>query len=265
MLPKSFRIPLWFLLTGIFWALYSHRFFADAAKGVSPAGQEFLSNLNHFGFVAVFSVILYFQIKKQQKDLSISEAHYRNLFERNPNPMWIFRADTLQFVMVNQAAIKQYGYSEREFLSMSVADIRPEGEKELFMDRVRSLKLGMNDHTWQHQTKKGEVLYVSIVSYPLIFDGKSCRLVMATNITDIIVKEEKIENQNAVLYEIAWINSHEVRKSLCSVMSLTALLKETSSEFERRQYIAMIEQCTEELDAMLRKANDRVDAVRIDR
>jgi PAS domain S-box-containing protein len=265
MLPKSFRIPFCFLITGILWALYSHRLLGNLEKGLSPAALEIVKDLNHFGFVIIFAVILYFQIKKQQKDLSISEEHYRNLFERNPNPMWIFRADTLQFVMVNQAAKRQYGYSDREFLSMTVTDIRPESEKELFIDRVRSLKLGLQDHnTWRHLTKGGEVIYVSIVSYQLVFDGHPCRLAMGTNVTDMMVKEEKIENQNAALHEIAWINSHEVRKSLCSVMSLTALLKETSSELERQQYIDMIDQCTEELDAMLRKANDRVDALKID-
>ncbi|MCP6760399.1 MAG: PAS domain S-box protein [Fischerella sp. CENA71] len=39
--------------------------------------------------------------------------------------MWIFDPQTLAFLAVNQAAIAYYGYSESEFLSMTLLDIRP--------------------------------------------------------------------------------------------------------------------------------------------
>jgi DNA-binding NarL/FixJ family response regulator len=51
-------------------------------------------------------------------------AELRLLFDFNPHPMWLFDARTLKFLAVNQVAISAYGFSEREFLSMSVADIR---------------------------------------------------------------------------------------------------------------------------------------------
>lgn len=108
------------------------------------------------------------------------------------------------------------------------------------------------------------MIYASVVTYDLDFNSEPCRLVMATNITDMILKEERIKSQNAALHEIAWLNSHEVRKSLCSVISLTALLKDSSSEHERRQYISMIQQCTNELDDMLKKTNNRVDELKED-
>jgi PAS domain S-box-containing protein len=263
MLWKSFKIPLGFLVTGVLWALFSHPLILMFTTGFSPAVHDIARSLNHFVFVGFVSVILYFLIKKQHRELILSEDQYRNLFERNPNPMWIYRLSTLDFVKVNLAAVDLYGYSLDEFMAMGIMNIRPKSEQTKLLDRISTLALGVSTQgNWTHQKKSGELLYVSIVTYDLNFNNESCRLVMATDVTDMILKEERIKAQNAALHEIAWLNSHEVRKSLCSVMSLTSLLKDTSSEHERREYIAMIEQCTNELDGMLKKTNNRVDELK---
>lgn len=260
---RLFKIPFGFLVVGVIWAMYSHPLLANFDKYLSPMGREIVRSLNHLGFVAIVAIVLYFQIKKQQTQILSSEEQYRNMFERNPSPMWIFRTDTFRFVKVNKAAIKLYGYSEHEFLSMTVMDIRPEKEAERFINTVKSIAPGLSDQgVWKHINKKGEIIYASISTSDLNFDGNQCRLVMATNITDVVRNEERIKSQNAALHEIAWLNSHEVRKSLCSVISLIELMKDSQNELERRQYLGMLEQCTGELDDVLIKTNKRVDELR---
>src|SRR5438477_3832403 len=56
--------------------------------------------------------------------LRASEDRYRLLFDHNPLPMWVYDVDTLEFLEVNSAAIRQYGYSRREFLDMRLTAIR---------------------------------------------------------------------------------------------------------------------------------------------
>ena len=263
MFLRSFKIPLSFLIIGFIWAFFSHPLISVFDKDFSPEVRELCRSLNHLVFVAVAAIVLYFQIKKQQNQLLASEEQYRNLFERNPSPMWIFRDDNLSFVKVNRAATRLYGYSESEFLSMSVKDIRPEKEVGRFMNTLKSIEPGLSDQgVWKHHTKKGELIYASITTSDINFDNNYCRLAMATNITDTVLKEERIKLQNAALHEIAWLNSHEVRKSLCSVISLIELLKDTTNELERRQYIQMLEQCTAELDEVLMRTNKRVDELK---
>lgn len=260
---RLFRIPFGFLVVGVIWAMYSHPLLANFDKYLNPMGREIVRSLNHLGFVAVVAVVLYFQIKKQQTQILSSEEQYRNLFERNLSPMWIFRTDNFRFVKVNKAAIKLYGYSEYEFLSMTVMDIRPEKEVDKFVNTVRDISPGLSDQgVWKHKNKKGEIIYAAISTSDLCFDANQCRLVMATNITDAVRKEERIKSQNAALHEIAWLNSHEVRKSLCSVISLIELMKDSQNEVERRQYISMLQQCTGELDDVLIKTNKRVDELK---
>jgi len=55
-------------------------------------------------------------LTRSQQVLQESEERYRLLFERNPNPMWVYDSETLAFLAVNNAAIQQYAYTRDEFL-----------------------------------------------------------------------------------------------------------------------------------------------------
>ena len=58
-------------------------------------------------------------------DALTSEGLNRFDFARNATPMWVFDISTLVFSAVNDAAVRHYGYSRKEFLSMTILDIRP--------------------------------------------------------------------------------------------------------------------------------------------
>jgi PAS domain-containing protein len=53
---------------------------------------------------------------KKAIDAGHGEPDYRRLFDLNPHPMWIFDVQTLEFLDVNEAASRHYGYSRHEFL-----------------------------------------------------------------------------------------------------------------------------------------------------
>ena len=67
----------------------------------------------------------------KQKDLK-----FRLLFEDNPLPMWVFDKETLSFLEANHAAVVHYGYTREEFLSMTIADIRPPEDVDRLKDAV---------------------------------------------------------------------------------------------------------------------------------
>lgn len=62
---------------------------------------------------------------RAEEELRHSEKQYRLLFHGNPNPMWVFDLETQAFLEVNEAAVQQYGYSHEEFLTKTLADLRP--------------------------------------------------------------------------------------------------------------------------------------------
>src|SRR6185312_2006167 len=65
------------------------------------------------------------EAKRADRAVAQSRGLYQTLFDLNPLPMWVYDLETLAFLAVNQAAIKQYGYARDEFLAMTIRDIRP--------------------------------------------------------------------------------------------------------------------------------------------
>lgn len=107
------------------------------------------------------------------------------LFDHNPLPMWVYDLETYRFLKVNHATVKQYGYSELEFMAMTLKDIRPPEEVERLLADLRHKRPALQDSgVWRHRRKDGSVLYVEIHSHTLDYDGRQAALVVAINITE---------------------------------------------------------------------------------
>src|SRR5215204_7262095 len=119
-----------------------------------------------------------------QSDFHETEEGYRLLFESNPQPMWIYDRDTLAFLAVNNAAVHDYGYSLGEFLAMTIKDIRPPEDVPSLLEKVASVKPGMNSTSGRHLKKDGKLIEVEIVSHTLQYDRRRAELVLAMNVTD---------------------------------------------------------------------------------
>ncbi|MBP2688126.1 MAG: sensor hybrid histidine kinase [Deltaproteobacteria bacterium] len=114
-----------------------------------------------------------------------SERIYRELFENNPNPMWVYDRDTLRFLAVNDVAVSHYGYSREEFLGMTIENIRLPADVPALRKSVRDVsgtirKVG----TWRHLRKNGDIIDVEITTHDMEFGGRSARLVLATDVTE---------------------------------------------------------------------------------
>ncbi|WP_299497403.1 PAS domain-containing sensor histidine kinase [Mucilaginibacter sp.] len=136
------------------------------------------------------------------------QERYKSIFNNSPLPMWIFDADTLKFLDVNEAASKRYGYTKEEFLLMTIKDINsPEKAAEVEMIVKANNKSGHNyEGTTQHIKKNGDYIYVSIQSNHLYLDNHPVRLVQATDITqqvkyqlEVLATNKKIKESEANL------------------------------------------------------------------
>ncbi len=114
-----------------------------------------------------------------------SAETYRLLFQANPQPMWVYDTRTLAFLAVNDRAVASYGYSEEEFLQMTLADIRLPEDLPRLMEMLTYLTADtQNLGAWQHQRKDGTELWAEVYSHRLEFHGREARLVVANDITD---------------------------------------------------------------------------------
>lgn len=116
---------------------------------------------------------------------AVSELKVLGLpFAKSPYPMWIWDLETLRLIEVNDAATQAYGYSRTEFLALTVLDIRPPEDRKKFIEHVdpehRSGQTATAEK-WRHRKKTGEILEVTITSWPLNFRGRRAELVLARN------------------------------------------------------------------------------------
>jgi PAS domain S-box-containing protein len=124
-----------------------------------------------------------------------SEVQYRNLFEINPLPTWIYDYNTLQFMAVNKVAEQHYGYTKGEFLGMTILDIQPAEQLPLMQERLGNREKGVVDTYpfWKHKKKNGALFIAEINSTTIQYNGRKARLVIINDITNKVKAEEALK------------------------------------------------------------------------
>src|SRR5688500_14116411 len=158
------------------------------------------------------------------------------MFEHSPLPMWMYDQETLRFVVVNEAALRHYGYTREEFASMTLADIRP-------AEDLAALRADVNDaagpsasKVWRHRTKDGSIITVEGSANDFVLDGRSVRLVLINDITDRVRTEaalRKAEDQlrhaqkMEAVGRLAGAIAHDFNNVLTVVQSYACMLEDS--------------------------------------
>lgn len=125
--------------------------------------------------------------------LRAGEHRYRELFEANPHPMWVYDLETLRFLAVNDAAVSHYGYSRDEFSAMTVKDIRPAEDVSQFLENISQVSSGIDrSGVWRHMKKNGTTIEVEITAHTLDFGGRRARVALANDVTERQWAERKL-------------------------------------------------------------------------
>jgi PAS domain S-box-containing protein len=114
--------------------------------------------------------------------------------------MWVFDVDTLHFLAVNEAAIRHYGYSREEFLSMSLTNIRPvEDIAVLLHDLAKITGRGPEGNVRRHKKSDGSVIQVEVYARDVVLDDRQARMVLAVDVTAQKIAEEQVRKLNEEL------------------------------------------------------------------
>ncbi|WP_343666984.1 EAL domain-containing protein [Paraburkholderia tropica] len=129
---------------------------------------------------------------------------FQGLFDAHPVPMYVFDRETLRFLAVNTAAIQQYGFSEEEFLAMTIRDIRPQDDvTRLEQHLARSDTLTQHIRTmagiWHHVRRDGTLISADISHHSLTFQGRAAVFVLADDVTEQIKAEVEAQRSNQML------------------------------------------------------------------
>ena len=124
--------------------------------------------------------------KNAEGRASEDEEEYRLLFHSSPHPMWVFDAETLAFLAVNDAAVRLYGYSRDEFMGMTIKEIRPLAEVPALLEYLATIPETPSLPATQvkHRKKDGTLMEVAGATSPIEFRGRHARLVLAYDVTE---------------------------------------------------------------------------------
>lgn len=105
-------------------------------------------------------------------------------FENHPDPMLVYEPNSLRILAANRAASEVYGYTNDEFLNMTIAAMRPPEDVPRLLAVVKQVagQRGAGN-MWRHRTKAGKIIYADVMSQPLSYRGAPARLVVIRNVT----------------------------------------------------------------------------------
>jgi PAS domain S-box-containing protein len=116
-----------------------------------------------------------------------AEQRYAQIFNGSPQPLWVHARDSLRFLLVNDAAVRQYGWSRDELLSRSV-EILSGAPNQPVLPPVHGVtvtaELPLEPFETQHRTQDGRVLEVEVWTQSIDCGGQAGELVFAVDVTE---------------------------------------------------------------------------------
>lgn len=196
------KFVLGYLLFCFCWLILTSGFLMIFHKQISPETIKLILLLRPYCFALVSGLLILKLVAINNKTIEEREQDFQSVYSGNPNPLWVYDPVSFQFLSVNKAAITAYGYTEKEFLGMTIKDIRPSEDCEKVVDssnRITDTKFSSG--LWRHLKKDGSLIFVNITSHKIRFYKKNAVMVLASDITGQVQYEQQLKQMNEVLLE----------------------------------------------------------------
>ena len=222
----------------------------ESEKAYDQRDLEFLNSVG--GHIA-----LAIERRRAEDALRKNEEMFRLLFSHNPLPTWVIDRETLNFLEVNEAAVRAYGYSLEEFKNMTILDFQTEDEK---IKRPNDLEENRGDGLyrghWKHRKKDGKTIEVETTVHELEYSGKRVRLIVAQDVSERHILEQQLRQSQKMeaVGRLAGGVAHDFNNLLMVIKGHTELLRNAlppADEYSRK--IEQIERAADRASSLTRQ------------
>lgn len=208
--------------------------------------------------------------EKRKKELLLREKQeeLEKIIEAIPHSLLIVNEE-LKIQYVNDEFEKVFGYTESEVLGKSVDFLLPERLREKHtISQKEYLKKGGKLQRKMGAflpaiTKNQQEILINATLNTFSVEGKKFAIAILQDVTEFKKQQDKILEQNIVLQEIVWQQSHEIRRPLANILGLCNLLQNYKDETEenKEKYVEYILQAAKELDEVIYKIVRRAEKI----
>jgi PAS domain S-box-containing protein len=184
--------------------------------------------------------------KQTERALLRAEESYRLLFERHPQPLFVYERSSRRMLEVNHAALTAYGYARDEFLAMSIVDLIGPSDRTKIEPAMQERNLHPGraaSGVWSHAKKDGDTIYMNVTSSDIDFEGKEARLVLAEDVTERNRLEAQLRQAQKMeaVGNLAGGIAHDFNNILLVIRGHSAALLEEHSEGHLHETVAQID------------------------
>ncbi|MBU1156913.1 MAG: PAS domain S-box protein [Proteobacteria bacterium] len=168
-------------------------------------------------------------VLRLEEELKRSEEKYRLFFNNDPNPIFVFDADTLEILDANDRAASEYGYPLPKLVGRSFLDLTPAADrsqvrnfialKGAFLSTVRQVRAG------------GEVFFVNLRASYGEHMGRKAVIATTSDMTERLQTEQQLIQaaKMATLGEMSAGVAHELNQPLSVIATGSSFLNKLVS------------------------------------
>ncbi|MHB8896299.1 MAG: sensor histidine kinase [Candidatus Geothermincolia bacterium] len=226
-LPRYYRsifIAAFFL--AVLLILITQEVYISIQDGASSKSLLAWNVLVTLAVVLVVLLLTYIVAKQLMAKQAISEAKFRELAEKLPDP--VFETDSEgKITFVNSAATNKFGYSKSELTNMTVVELMAESEKGKIVEHNQPIMIDVAGQREYIARRSDGTEFPMLVDSSLIFEGD-----MPVGLRGVVIEiselkrmEDELRRANAELKAYSHVVSHDLKNPLTAIKTSSETLE----------------------------------------
>ncbi|WP_207531940.1 PAS domain-containing protein [Desertivirga arenae] len=267
------RATLAYLTISATWIVLSDRIIFFLSEKLRKEDILLMQSGKGLFFISFTAILLYFALRRYSErqhryinEIKISAEENEKLVNilNCVSNMAILTDKDSRIVWVNKSFSEFTGYSSQEILGQLPFILHKEKTDVFTLNKIkeRCSRHEFFKEELINYKKNGEHYWVELTFSPLFTPANEFKgyITIHSVITDRKIKDEQIQKQNEVLREMAWLNSHEIRKSVANMLGLLSLYPDQQTE-EESEVLRLLRESTQELDSALKRIAEKSNKV----